>query len=480
MEATQEGFFELDLATNKSKVSARWHEILGYTDRSVASTYESFQALLHPEDLPVIQAGMADAISGRSTHVFAPIRLRHADGHYVPVLSRAVVGRTADGKPSRLVGTILDLTVRARIAKELEVVERRYHDIVEQSPQGIYQTTPAGQGLTCNLSCARVLGYESPTEIQQSGLTAESLYVDADCRSQFLAELAAKGMVMAFEARMRRKDGRIIWVSNTARVVRNDAGDVEHIEGFLEDITTRKESEQMKADFISFATHQLHTPLSAIKWLLELVELTDVTSESATFIRDARVSADRLINLVNDLLAVTRLESGKVTVKPVPVCLSTVTRGVFNELKPLIREKDLTISLSDQAALPEVFMDSVLAAEVVMNFLSNAVRYTGAHGTVAVGIRVIDGMVEWSVRDNGIGIPIGAQARLGEKFFRADNASVQHTEGTGLGLYIARLMVERSGGKMSFESTQGFGSTFRFTVPIAASVSLTQQTAVAA
>jgi PAS domain S-box-containing protein len=467
MLATHEGFWDMNLVTNTGCVSARWKEILGYSSGDAVQNFAALQDLVHPDDREAVMAAAAETISGNGRPFVTAMRLRHTDGRYVPVLARAAVARDAEGNPTRMVGTILDLTAHDRISRELRLVESRYHDIVEHSPQGIYQTTPAGQGLTVNAACARILGYATPEDLLASGLSAQSLYVDPGKRDDFTKELAAHGTVVGFEARMRRKDGSIIWVSNTARIVRDDTGEVRCFEGFLEDITLRKEAEQMKTDFVSFATHQLRTPLAGIKWMLELVEPLDLTSESASFVADARASADRLIALVNDLLEVSRLEGGRVAVRPVPLDLSTATAKVLAELQPLIKAKQLRVAVAYAENLPPAFMDTTLASEVIMNLLSNAVRYTPDGGSIVVEAHINGGMVEWSVRDSGIGIPLAAQRRLFEKFFRADNASVHHTEGTGLGLYIAKLIVERSGGCLTFESIEARGSTFRFTVPVA-------------
>src|SRR5207244_8486576 len=115
--------------------------------------------------------------------------------------------------------------------------------------------------------------------------------------------------------------------------------------------------------------------------------------------------------------------------------------------------------------VPPALVDPKLAREVLLNLISNALRYTPEGGSVSIQMQSADGTVEWSVRDTGIGVPASAQHRLFEKFFRADNASVVHTEGTGLGLYLVRLIIERSGGRVGCESTEGVGSTFYFTLP---------------
>ena len=228
-----------------------------------------------------------------------------------------------------------------------------------------------------------------------------------------------------------------------------------------------KEAEQMKSDFVSFATHQLRTPLAGIKWMLELAQAPDLPEDVTSYIQDARASADRLIRLVNELLDASRLESGRLALKLEPANLDATTKDVVDELLPLATEKGLRLAVESTGPVPRVQADVKLLREVVLNLLSNAIRYTLSGGTISIRMEHDGAMVRWSVSDTGIGIPAAAHARLFEKFFRADNASVVHTEGTGLGLYLVRLIIERSGGQVGCTSVEGKGSTFNFTLPLA-------------
>jgi PAS domain S-box-containing protein len=271
------------------------------------------------------------------------------------------------------------------------------------------------------------------------------------------------------EIPIRRKDGGIrIALWNSANIRSGDGTAVIATIAQGQDITERKQTEQMKAEFVSFATHQLRTPLSGIRWLLELAGQDEgVSEEVASLVTDARLSAERLITLVNDLLAVSRIEGGRLAAEPQPVDLSGMTTDVVNELTPLILEKNQQISLPNGVSAPRVYADPKLVREVVLNLLSNAIKYTPNDGSIAVSMKAEADAVQWAVHDTGIGVPVAAERRLFEKFYRAENATVINTEGSGLGLYLVRLVLERSGGRVWCESEEGRGSTFRFTLPIA-------------
>ena len=251
--------------------------------------------------------------------------------------------------------------------------------------------------------------------------------------------------------------------------IRNQKGKAVRLIGAVTDITERKRAEQMKTDFVSFVTHQLRTPLSGVKWMLELaMETLDNPEEMQSFVRDARISTDRLIGLVNDLLDVSRLERGSLNVVQRPVDLAGLTREVVAELDPLVKDRRQRFSVLAPEGLPEPLVDPQLIRQAVLNLVSNAVKYTPEEGEVRVRIEAGDAGLRWEIRDTGIGIPPADMRKLFEKFYRAGNVLAVETEGTGLGLYLVRLIVERFGGKVWCESEEGVGSTFTFTLPLEA------------
>ena len=258
MQGTNEGLWEVDLATGVTYASERWLSILGYEANEFEQTYAGFMSILHPDDVASMQTATADYLAGRITQLQMEMRLRHKDGHYVPCLSRAAASQAPGGQRTRLVGTILDLTELHRVRSALSEIEHKYSDIVEHSPEGIYQTTLSGRPLMVNHACARLFGFDDPAQLLASDATAVGLYVDPQRRTEFLRLLQKNDSVVGFTARMRRNDGSMLWASNSARVVRDDTGEVKYIEGFLEDITDRQLQEET---IIHLATHDPLTDL---------------------------------------------------------------------------------------------------------------------------------------------------------------------------------------------------------------------------
>ncbi len=238
----------------------------------------------------------------------------------------------------------------------------------------------------------------------------------------------------------------------------------------LHDVTREKMVEKMKTEFVSLAAHQLRTPLSVIKWTLRIMldrELGDITAEQEEFLEKTYQSNERMISLINDLLDVTRIEEGRYIYKSTLASLEHVILSVVNSYKAEIDRKAIHFEFKSQdLPLPKVLIDAEKMDLTVQNLLDNALRYTPKGGEVTVSLKYDKKEIECSVKDTGVGIPKDQQERIFSKFFRGANVIRMETEGTGLGLFIAKNIVEAHGGKIWFESKEGKGSTFYFTLPV--------------
>jgi signal transduction histidine kinase/putative methionine-R-sulfoxide reductase with GAF domain len=276
------------------------------------------------------------------------------------------------------------------------------------------------------------------------------------------------GSPFSEEYRIAAGQGTYVNVADRATAIRNQRGTPVRLIGGLSDITERKYAEQMKSDFVSFVTHQLRTPLSGMKWMLELAadSMSD-PEEARSYIQDARMSTDRLIGMVNDLLDISRLERGKLQLTFHNLDVVQITQSIIDEISHLAVEKEQSLTTEITPEVPPVYGDAQLLRQAILNLISNAIKYTPSGGKIHVRIERDDTQVLWSVKDTGIGIPKADVAKLFEKFYRAGNVLAVETEGTGLGLYLVRLIADRFGGKVRCESTEGAGSKFLLALPIA-------------
>ena len=238
----------------------------------------------------------------------------------------------------------------------------------------------------------------------------------------------------------------------------------------LHDVTREKMVEKMKTEFVSLVAHQLRTPLSAIKWTLRILldrELGAITSEQQDFLEKTYQSNERMISLINDLLNVTRIEEGTYIYKPTLTSIEVLWQSVVNSLKEEIGRKAIHFEFKKpESPLPQVLIDAEKMGLVLQNLLDNAVRYTPKGGRVTISLKYAKEEIECSVKDTGIGIPKDQKGRIFSKFFRGANVMRLETEGTGLGLFIAKNIVEAHQGRIWFKSEEGKGSTFYFTLPV--------------
>ena len=238
----------------------------------------------------------------------------------------------------------------------------------------------------------------------------------------------------------------------------------------IHDITREKMVERIKTEFVSISAHQLRTPLSAIKWTLRMIldgDLGEISKEQKEFLERTYASNERMISLINDLLDVTRIEEGRYIYKLIPTDMHALVESLVNSYKEVSEKKKIKIDLKKpDGQLPKVMTDEEKIRLSIQNLIDNALRYTPSGGQVTVWAEKKRGEVTIAVKDTGVGIPKDQQARLFSKFFRGANVVRMDTEGTGLGLFITKNIVEAHGGKISFESEEGKGTTFYISLPV--------------
>lgn len=235
------------------------------------------------------------------------------------------------------------------------------------------------------------------------------------------------------------------------------------------DVSEERALEDARINFISIASHQLRTPLTSMRWFSEMLMAGDagvLSEDQKHFVDRIYQGTDRMINLVNLLLQIARVEAGRLKIEPIPVDLKNTVSGVQLILKANIESKSITIDIrTNPDPFPQIPLDQDVIWHVFQNLISNAVRYSYQKATIWVNIEKKDDCVLCSVKDTGIGIPENQKIRVFEKFFRAENAIKLVPEGSGLGTSLVKLLVEGWGGKIWFESEINKGTTFFFTIP---------------
>lgn len=224
--------------------------------------------------------------------------------------------------------------------------------------------------------------------------------------------------------------------------------------------------DQTKDDFISMASHQLRTPLTSVKGYVSMVlegDVGKITKQQRKLLDQAFLSSQRMVYLIADLLNVSRLKTGKFIIEPRPTQLADVIEGELDQLKETAAARELTMTYDKPKSFPMLNLDETKIRQVIMNFVDNAIYYTTAGGHVTVSLADKGETIEFTVVDDGIGVPKNEQHNLFNKFYRAGNAKKARPDGTGLGLFMAKKVVVAQGGVIIFKSEEGKGSTFGFT-----------------
>lgn len=235
----------------------------------------------------------------------------------------------------------------------------------------------------------------------------------------------------------------------------------------IHDITQMKYIDKMKTEFVSVASHQLRTPLTAIKLFTEMLineQVGKISGDQKIYLSNVYESTERMVGLVNDLLNVTRIESGRLMINPKETEINSFMTSLISEIEPMAKAKKINIKYKISKSIPLIPLDRSLIRQVYHNLLTNAVRYTEEGGEIKIIVKVNKKDFIVAVSDSGVGIPNEVKERIFEKFFRAENAVKIATEGTGLGLYVSKMIVETAGGKVWFESSSK-GTTFFVKLP---------------
>lgn len=227
--------------------------------------------------------------------------------------------------------------------------------------------------------------------------------------------------------------------------------------------------DEAKDEFISMASHQLRTPLTSIKGYLSMLiegDVGEVTKEQKHMLNEAFISSERMVRLIGDFLNVSRLQTGKFVIDTHPVDLTRLVQHEVDSLTQNALSHGLKFVYKHDKNIPLLELDENKIQQVVMNFCDNAIYYSKQEGIISVSLKKINGFVEFKVTDNGIGVPKEEQAQLFNKFFRATNARSARPDGTGVGLFLAKKVIDDHKGTVLFESEEGKGSTFGFRLPL--------------
>lgn len=360
--------------------------------------------------------------------------------------------------------------VLKEIEKEKKISEviaqdlKKYKLAVDKASDHILITDHNGLILYNNQAGEDITGYTVDEVLDKE---ASILYGER-MNLSFWTELKNIQQGFKGEIQNKKKNGEEYIAEISISPIMNKNGEVIFFVVLERDITLAKEVDKMKTEFISLASHQLRTPLTSMKWGLEAMlghDLGTLTEKQQEYVDDIYNSNKRLISLVEGLLNVSRIESGRILIEPEMTDVTALVNDIVKELGPKSTERNIAVSIQSEQ-LPEINIDPKLVREIYLNIISNAIKYSHEGESVNINLYKKDGYVVSEIKDHGVGIPEQNIGDIFNKFYRAENAVKILPDGTGLGLYLAKSLVELMNGTIWFESVEGKGTTFWFTLPV--------------
>ena len=337
--------------------------------------------------------------------------------------------------------------------------------------EGVIATDEAGSITRINKVALKLLGMRERDVLHKHFLNVIIAVHDngkpIDAFERAIVKAFQTGKSVSTRTLYRQKSGALLPVYLTVSPILFRGRPIGAIEVFL-DLTDEIESDKLKSDFISIASHQLRTPLSAINMYTMMLRdglAGELTEDQLSYISVVLTSVERMNSLIDTLLNITRIEAGSIHANVQPVQLDDLAREMLTEFVPAAQKKQLELTAKLPAAMQPTYTDGLLVKEVCANLLSNAVKYTPEGGSIHFELAETSQEILWSVQDTGYGIPESEQKSVFLKFFRAKNIVDKDVSGTGLGLYLIKNLAERLGGELWFESRENEGSIFHFSLP---------------
>ena len=475
--------WDLEVEAGRVFLSEDWGTILGTERRDAVVPIASLIALVHPDDLPGITAAAFAALKGERPEYLVEHRVRTISGRWKWIQSHGMVTeRGANGRAKRMTGTNADIDARKHAEEAMVAAERRLREVTDGLPGAVYQFQwSGGSRVRFNFLSAGVLellGVGREAVIRAPRLVFAAI-VKGDRRA-FLQSLRAAitsgALEWSHEFRVLRKDGRVVWSRSVASRVGTGGDAVWN--GYWVDISSLIDAERTlreardaaetanraKSAFLAAMSHEIRTPMNAILGMVELLEISTTNREHRDMLGVINASSQSLLQILNDVLDLSKVEAGHLTLAPAPSSIGELIRSVALTFADGARRKALALEWhADSQLAPRLLFDPVRLRQVLFNLVSNGVKFTET-GTVSIRARVLDTTserqrIEIVVADTGIGISAEDHDRLFQPFVQAEAPISRNRGGTGLGLAISRRLGELMNGTLSLVSELGRGTT---------------------
>ena len=465
--------WDWNVATGEVIFNQRWAELRGYHPQEISPRVDSWSKGIHPDDWPTVQNRVQGCFEGRDTEFECEYRVAIKSGEWIWVLDRGkVFERDEQGRPTRMVGIELDVTARKRAEEALRLSEAKFSGIVSISADAIISIDEDQKITLFNEGAEKIFGWSNAEVIGRP----LSMLIPGRFRAVHARHVETFAAEAGTARRMGACGAAIFGVRKNGKEFPADAAISAFVVGGrriltvdLRDITELKEAEaaakratQARDDLLGIVAHDLRNPLAAIASLASVLKMREAEGEIAEEISTA---ANRMNRLIGDLLDVTRMEAGHLSLKQERLPAAEVIADAMEGQAPLTSSASLELRLETAPELPDVWADRDRLLQVFENLIGNAIKFTKPGGRITLGAIVRQAEVIFSVSDTGCGI---AETHLPHVFDRFWQAPGTERGGMGFGLAIVKGIVEAHGGRIWVQSAPGQGSTFFFTIPTTA------------
>lgn len=482
------GFWEWDLETDHIDWSGGFWETIGYgeEDAGKVDTARKIMLFMHPEDIHKMRDATLEHLR-TGIPLNTCYRIRSKDNKYVWTQVRADSLRDQSGRARYISGVNFDITELKETEAALRESEARQIRILQASNDGIWEWYAERNGFHFSNRCWEMLGYDDQDDVITRGENRLKIWRNhiypPDLASFDAAFTDVSGKeTFDLEYRILSKQDDLRWIRVRGRIYFNDSGEPVRMSGTNMDITDIKRAEervlqakeaaekanQAKSEFLSSMSHELRTPLNAILGFAQLFDYdADLNQIQKDNVQEIRKAGEHLLQLINDVLDLAKIESGKMTVSLEPVLASRVVAECFTLVQPQADAKGVKLFATMQnLENTYVVADNVRLKQALINLLSNSIKYNSMGGEVELSLSLPDGeRMRLLVRDNGHGIASDRQSEVFQPFNRL-NAEYSSVEGSGVGLVITKQLVEMMKGSLDFVSSEGVGTEFWIDLPL--------------
>jgi len=482
LEGAGDGVWEYNFQTKKAFFSKQYKRMLGYQEEEFPNDPNEWMSRIHPEDLPMILKTDEAYFAGEINSHQREYRILHKNGDYIWVLDRGMlVNRTPEGLPERIIGTHSDITDRKLSEQALSNKEEKYRSIITNMNLGLVEVDNDDYIQFVNQSFCKMAGFNEG-ELIGAKVTEVLNLGESKNLIESKNSLREKGISDAYEVNIRNKEGELRWwlISGAPRL--NDKGEHVGSVGIHLDITNQKKLEydlikakeaaeastEAKEAFLANMSHEIRTPMNAISGMAGQLNKTTLDQNQRFFLNTIRSSADNLLVIINDILDLSKIESGKLSLEKIGFEPKQVVSHVMEVMRHRAEEKGLefTNSFCDQKLSEVLIGDPYRLSQIMLNLVSNAIKFT-PKGRVDVSCRVLQDfetaqLIEASVMDTGVGMEKNFIANLFDKFSQEDNSITRNYGGTGLGMSICKQLIELMNGEIKVISKKGQGTVVSF------------------